>query len=244
MTASTHPWQRPPGISGSVDPDAADFGYAIEELRETCGWTRAEVGNRAQSMAYSTVAGIENGHRPPSKRTMGPLAQGLLVAREDLEELWRLFQLRARAEVIDPVWHRLLEQAQAHAQAQFDEPSDPADQADRAFDGPSPFRSDAIVAAPRQAPLPPIGRSDGFEPEILGLRAELDRFDAGAELDRLDVDDEFRESLRDRRSNRRSQAIDRLMDLASGLPDAGLDTAVAVLEALAAKARADGTLRD
>jgi transcriptional regulator with XRE-family HTH domain len=231
MTASTHPWQRPPGISGSVDPDAADFGYAIEELRETCGWTRAEVGKRAQSMAYSTVAGIENGHRPPSKRTMGPLAQGLLVARDDLEELWRLFQLRARAEVIDPVWHRLLEQAKAH----LDEPSYPPEPAGRSFEGPSPFRSGAFAAAPRMTPLPAIIRSDGLEPDILELRAELKPFD---------VDVESREPLRNHRSARRSQAIDRLMDLASGLPDTGLDTAVAVLEALAAKARADGTLLD
>jgi transcriptional regulator with XRE-family HTH domain len=231
MTASTHSWRRPPGISGSVDPDAADFGYAIEELRETCGWTRAEVGQRAQSMAYSTVAGIENGHRPPSKRTMGPLAQGLLVDREDLEELWRLFQGRARAEAIDPVWHRLLDQAQAH----LDEPPDPPEPAGRRFEGPSAFRSGAVAAAPRMAPLPALVRSDGLEPDILELRAELKFFD---------VNEKSREPLRGHRSTRRLQAIDRLLDLASGLPDAGLDTAVAVLEALAAKARADGTLRD
>ena len=85
MSDAQYPWRRPPRSPVSGDRDASDFGYAMERLREHRGWARAEVAERSGSLAYSTVAGMENGHRPPSKRTLGPLALGLGVDRHDLE---------------------------------------------------------------------------------------------------------------------------------------------------------------
>lgn len=208
MTASTHPWQRPPGTSGSVDPAAADFGYAIEELRKTCDWTRDEVSKRAHPMAYSTVAGIENGHRPPSKRTMGPLAKGLNVHHEELEALWRLFQDRALPEEIDPVWRRLADQAQSDPRPQRSVPSTPP--------------KGSAVGGPRSSP---VTWSMKRRPAVAGMASPARPFESTPEIF------EYRPEL------------DRLTDLASALPEAHLATALSVVEALTAKARADGSLR-
>ena len=111
MSDTTYSWRRPQRSPSSGDRDASDFGFAMERLREQCGWARAEVADRSGSLAYSTVAGIENGHRPPSKRTLGPLARGLGVDYDDLEGFWQLVQSRAPDETLDSAWRAMLAEA-------------------------------------------------------------------------------------------------------------------------------------
>lgn len=74
----------------------AAFGQAVEELRVTRGWTRAQLCAWSEGgLAYSTLAGIENGHRAPGERALAALATGLGVAERDLRRLWSLIDTGA-----------------------------------------------------------------------------------------------------------------------------------------------------
>lgn len=74
----------------------ATFGRAIEELRVGRGWTRAQVCAWSEGgLAYSTLAGIENGHRAPGVRALAAMAAGLGVAERDLRRLWSLIDTGA-----------------------------------------------------------------------------------------------------------------------------------------------------
>lgn len=78
-----------PGLSSTEGSASARFGLVVEEVRAAQGWTRAEVcGWSGGRLAYSTLAGIENGHRAPGGRTMSALAAGLGIPEEELTALW------------------------------------------------------------------------------------------------------------------------------------------------------------
>lgn len=111
----------PPSIKCTIRQDAAvprspapdermvfAFGSAIEDLRLAHGWTRAQVcawsGGR---LAYSTLAGIENGHRAPGERTLTALAAGLGVPEESLTLLWARIREGASNESVDEILSRL-----------------------------------------------------------------------------------------------------------------------------------------
>jgi transcriptional regulator with XRE-family HTH domain len=78
-----------PGPTSADSRAMLDFGVYIEALRSAAGWSRAQVcGWSGGRLAYSTLAGIENGHRAPGDRTMSALAAGLGVAEDALARLW------------------------------------------------------------------------------------------------------------------------------------------------------------
>ncbi len=217
----------------------------MERLREHCGWARAEVAERSGSLAYSTVAGIENGHRPPSKRTLGPLALGLGVDHDDLEEFWQLIVARAPDNTLDSAWRSLLAEAEAgerHArpmvasnmasprafesrQARGPRPSAPRGYG---WSGADPFRDEI------DDDLEFDSLSELAAPLMVRLGGDIDREMplAAAIVDELS-------------STSHSDALVReLHALASGLPQSDLATAVQVLRGLAAKAREEGTLHE
>lgn len=245
MSDAPYPWRRPPRSPVSGDRDASDFGYAIERLREHCGWARAEVAERSGSLAYSTVAGIENGHRPPSKRTLGPLALGLGVNHDELEEFWQLVVSRAPDNTLDSAWRSLL--AEAEAGEQYASPVVERQMASpRAFEsrqarGPRP-------SAPRGYGWPgadPFGHEidDDLEFESLSaLEAPL--------MVRLsgDIDHEISRAaaLEDEPSStsHRDALARELHALAIRLTEDDLATAVQVVRGLVAKAREEGTLHE
>lgn len=217
----------------------------MERLREHCGWARAEVAERSGSLAYSTVAGIENGHRPPSKRTLGPLALGLGVDHDDLEEFWQLVVARAPDDTLDSAWRSLL--AEAEAGKQYASPL-----VERQMASPRAFES-------RQArgPRPSAPRGYGWP----GADPFRDEIDDDLEFDRLselaaplmvrlggDIDREMPLAaaiVDELSSTSHSDALVReLHVLASRLPQDDLATAVQVLRGLAAKAREEGTLHE
>ena len=217
----------------------------MERLREHCGWARAEVAERSGSLAYSTVAGIENGHRPPSKRTLGPLALGLGVDHDDLEEFWQLVVARAPDNTLDSAWRSLL--AEAEAGKQYASPL-----VERQMASPRAFES-------RQArgPRPSAPRGYGWP----GADPFRDEIDDDLEFDRLselaaplmvrlggDIDREMplAAAIVDERSStsHRDALARELHALASSLPQDDLATAVQVLRGLAAKAREEGTLHE
>ena len=215
----------------------------MERLREHCGWARAEVAERSGSLAYSTVAGIENGHRPPSKRTLGPLALGLGVDRHSLEEFWQLVVARAPDDTLDSTWRSLLAEAAAgerHARPM----------AERRMASPRSFES-----RQSRGPRPSAPRSYGWSgPDPFGDELddalEFERFSqlAAPLMVRLGGDND-REmplvaALEDEPSStsHRDALARELHALASRLPQDDLATAVQVLRGLAAKAREEGTL--
>ena len=217
----------------------------MERLREHCGWARAEVAERSGSLAYSTVAGIENGHRPPSKRTLGPLARGLGVDRHDLEEFWQLVVARAPDDTLDSAWRSLLAEAAAgepHARPM----------AERQRASPRSFES-----RQSRGPRPSAPRSYGWSgPDPFGDELddalEFERFSqlAAPLMVRLGGDND-REmplvaALEDEPSStsHRDALARELHALASRLPQDDLATAVQVLRGLVAKAREEGTLHE
>ena len=251
MSDAQYPWRRPPRSPVSGDRDASDFGYAMERLREHRGWARAEVAERSGSLAYSTVAGMENGHRPPSKRTLGPLALGLGVDRHDLEEFWQLVVARAPDDTLDSAWRSLLAESEAgdlNARPMAKRPmASPRAFPSRQAHGP---RAGAPPGYgwPRADPLP---RADPFGDDI---DDDLE-FDSSGELAaplmvRLggDIDREMPlvaalEHEPSSTSHRDALARE-LHALASRLPQDDLATAVQVLRGLVAKAREEGTLHE
>lgn len=217
----------------------------MERLREHCGWARAEVAERSGSLAYSTVAGIENGHRPPSKRTLGPLALGLGVDRHSLEEFWQLVVARAPDDTLDSAWRSLLAEVEAgepHARPM----------AERQRASPRSFES-----RQSRGPRPSAPRSYGWSgPDPFGDELddalEFERFSqlAAPLMVRLGGDND-REmplvaALEDEPSStsHRDALARELQSLASRLPQDDLATAVQVLRGLVAKAREEGTLHE
>ena len=215
----------------------------MERLREHCGWARAEVAERSGSLAYSTVAGIENGHRPPSKRTLGPLALGLGVDRHSLEEFWQLVVARAPDDTLDSTWRSLLAEAAAgerHARPM----------AERRMASPRSFES-----RQSRGPRPSAPRSYGWpgaDPfgDELGDALEFESFSqlAAPLMVRLGGDSDrempLASALEDESSStsHRDALARELHALASRLSQDDLATAVQVLRGLAAKAREEGTL--
>ena len=206
MSDTTYSWRRPQRSPASGNREASDFGYAMERLREQCGWARAEVADRSGSLAYSTVAGIENGHRPPSKRTLGPLARGLGVDHGDLEGFWRLVLSRAPDDTLDSAWMAMLAEARegkTHASPMVGSrtPS-PGSFARHRVPNPGPRNARPLPGAMR-APAPPRpsswepSRSSGSNEGWLGnpfdseFRDEIDLsdLDSYAGLITLDADD-------------------------------------------------------
>jgi len=93
-------------VPRSTSPDEralAAFGSIIEGLRARRSWTRAEVcGWSGGRLAYSTLAGVENGHRAPGERSLQALAAGLGVPAGELGALWQLVRDGAGSEELDP----------------------------------------------------------------------------------------------------------------------------------------------
>jgi transcriptional regulator with XRE-family HTH domain len=245
VSDAQYPWRRPPRSPVSGDRDASDFGYAMERLREHCGWARAEVAERSGSLAYSTVAGIENGHRPPSKRTLGPLALGLGVDHHDLEEFWQLVVARAPDDTLDSAWRSLL--AEAEAGEQHARPM-----AERQMASPRAFQSRQArgprPGAPRGYGWPgadPFGDDidDDLEFDSLGELAAPLMVRLGGDINR---EMPLVAALEDEPSStsHRDALARELHALASRLPQDDLTTAVQVLRGLVAKAREAGTLHE
>jgi transcriptional regulator with XRE-family HTH domain len=217
----------------------------MERLREHCGWARAEVAERSGSLAYSTVAGIENGHRPPSKRTLGPLALGLGVDRHSLEEFWQLVVARAPDDTLDSAWRSLLAEAEAgeqHARPMVDRPM----ASPRAFE--SRQARGPRASAPRSYGWPgadPFGDEldDALEFESFSQLAAPLMVRLGGDNDR---EMPLVAALEDEPSStsHRGALASELHALASRLPQDDLATAVQVLRGLVAKAREEGTLHE
>ena len=217
----------------------------MERLREHCGWARAEVAERSGSLAYSTVAGIENGHRPPSKRTLGPLALGLGVDRHSLEEFWQLVVARAPDDTLDSTWRSLL--AEAEAGERHASPMVASNMASHRSFQSRPARI-YKASAPRSygwREEDPYGDEidDDLEFESFSQLAAPLMVRLGGDSDR---EMPLVAALEDEPSStsQRGALAKELQFLASRLPQDDLATAVQVLRGLVAKAREEGTLHE
>jgi hypothetical protein len=230
----------------------AAFGTIIEDLRMDQRWTRAEVcGWSGGRLAYSTLAGIENGHRAPGERTMTALAAGLGVPGEELARLWRALREGAphrevaamvealREEVGSTAWHRASAPSERLADISEQLASAQATIAALARTSSAPTDFDLLAIAGEPAPdleLAPMVEAPMTTQALIAAPMATARRPAGPLRSKASparsVRDEQARSAHDESVSRRSM-VEELAELAGSLPEEDLQALLRIARSLA-----------
>lgn len=234
-----------PSPPSADEGPVARFGSAIEAVRTSQGWTRAEVcGWSGGRLAYSTLAGIENGHRAPGGRTMSALAVGLGIPQEDLAELWSALRDGAPQARITAMVDSLHDAARVADEGRRGSPGARlADVSEQLASAQATLAAISRSASAPMAPEPPSSaqaqrQSDPWDevaeaPNMLELPMMLESM--------LSAPKPARPALREHRAARRQQGVpslhaarvEELAALTQDLPSEDLDALIRIARSLA-----------